>query len=189
MTTLPTVAFCDANVLYPALLRDLLICLSIAGLCELRWSDQVQDEWIRNLLQVYPERAAALERTRALMERAIPSASTHGYEALITSVMLPDPDDRHVLAAAIHSGAQVLLTFNLKDFPAERIPAGTITVSHPDAWLVAVMAQDEELVLTVLRIMTASLRKPPLSLRELAAALEKLHLPQTASTVRSLIRP
>lgn len=149
MTGLPTVAFCDANVLYPALLRDLLIRLAIAGLCELRWSDQVQEEWTRNLLQVYPERTAALARTRALMEQALPAASIKGYERLIPSLSLPDPDDQHVLAATIHSGAQMLLTFNLKDFPPERIPASTVTVSHPDPWLVTVMNQDKAMVRTV----------------------------------------
>lgn len=186
---LPTAAFCDANVLYPALLRDLLLRLAIAGLCELRWSEQVQDEWIRNLVEVYPDRAVALARTRALMEKALPAARTEGYESLMPSLALPDADDRHVLAAAIHSGAQVLLTFNLKDFPAERIPAGRVVVSHPDVWLASVMAQDEHLTFTVLNSMAAALRKPPLNYAQLAAALEKLNLPATASTVRKLMKP
>lgn len=189
MTGIPSVAFCDANVLYSALLRDLLIRLAIAGLCDLRWSDQVQDEWIRNLLQVYPDRTVALTRTRALMEQALPAASSKGYEHLTPSLYLPDLDDRHVLAAAIHSGAQVLLTFNLKDFPADRIPAGTVTVSHPDSWLASVISLDKELSLTVLQKMAASLRRPPLKVGELAAAFDKLSLPETASNLRELIRP
>lgn len=189
MNPLPTAAFCDANVLYPALLRDLLLRLAIAGLCELRWSEQVQDEWIRNLVEVYPDRSVALARTRALMEKALPAARTVGYESLIPSLNLPDPDDRHVLAAAIHSGVQALLTFNLKDFPAERIPAGTVVVFHPDIWLASVMAQDEQLTFTVLNSMTAALRKPPLNVAQLAAALDKLDLPTTANTVKKLMKP
>lgn len=185
MAAIPT-AFCDANVLYSALLRDLLIRLSLAGLCELRWSEQVQDEWTRNLLAVRPDRAQALTRTRALMDRALPQANCHGYELLIPGLALPDPDDRHVLAAALHSGADVLLTFNLKDFPPAGVPGGVLLVTHPDPWLVDVMAQDEELTLTVVRELLTALRSPPLKVADLAEALNRLILPRAADALRAL---
>lgn len=185
MAPVPT-AFCDANVLYSALLRDLLIRLALAGLCEVHWSDEVQDEWARNLLAVRPDRAQALARTRALMERALPQARCHGYEGLIPGLALPDPDDRHVLAAALHSGADVLLTFNLKDFPVASVPGDVLLVTHPDPWLVEVMDQDEELTLTVVRELLAALRSPPLQMAELAEALDRLTLTRTAEVIRIL---
>lgn len=185
MAAVPT-AFCDANVLYSALLRDLLIRLALAGLCELRWSEQVQDEWIRNLLAVRPDRHQALARTRTLMDRALPQASTHGYEGLIPTLTLPDPDDCHVLAAALHSGADVLLTFNLKDFPPANVPGCVLLVTHPDAWLVDVTAQDEELTLTVVRELLAALRSPPLKVADLAEALNRLTLTRTAEVMWAL---
>ncbi|OLV17326.1 PIN domain-containing protein [Deinococcus marmoris] len=187
MTPVPT-AFCDANVLYSALPRDLLIRLALAELCEVRWSDEVQDEWTRNLLAMRPDRAQALTRTRALMERALPQARCHGYESLIPGLALPDPDDRHVLAAALHSGADVLLTFNLKDFPPANVPGGELLVTHPDSWLVDVMVQDEELTLTVVQELLAALRSPRLQVADLAEALDRLTLTRTAEIIRTLGR-
>ncbi len=114
----PPEAFCDANVLYPSLLRDLLIRLDIERLCRLRWSAEVNEEWIHALVRDRGLPREPLVQTLALINRSLPEAAVTGFHALISELMLPDPDDRHVLAAAIHSGAPHLLTFNLNDFPA-----------------------------------------------------------------------
>lgn len=185
MAAVPT-AFCDANVLYSAPLRDPLIRLALAGLCEPRWSDGVQDEWIRKLLAGRPDQVQALARTWALMDRALPEARSHGHEPLVPTLVLPDPDDRHVLAAALHSGADVLLTFNLKDFPAASVPGEVLLVTHPDSWLVDVMAQDGELTLTVVRELLAALRSPSLKVADLAEALDRLTLTRTAEVIQAL---
>ena len=101
----PPVVVYDACVLYPAPLRDLLMHLAWARLVHARWTDAIHDEWIRNLLANRPDLSRAqLERTRALMERAVPEASVTGYEHRISALTLPDPDDRHVLAAAWRRG-------------------------------------------------------------------------------------
>ena len=94
-------AFLDACVLYPAPLRDLLLRLAATGLFRTRWSAKVQEEWIRSLTAVRPELADRLGRTRELMEKAVPDAEVTGYQGLIPTLSLPDPNDRHVLAAAI----------------------------------------------------------------------------------------
>jgi len=110
----------DACVLYPAPLRDFLIRLGLSGLFRARWSTQIHDEWKRNLLLNRPDLTAEqLNRTSALMDRAIPDALVTGHEELIAGLTLPDVDDRHVLAAAIRCNASVIVTFNEKDFPAE----------------------------------------------------------------------
>ena len=108
----------DACVLYPAPMRDILIRLATAGLFAAKWTDRIHDEWTRNLLAQRPDLADALERTRSLMDQAVPDCLVEGYESLIEGLSLPDPDDRHVLAAAIRAGAQTIVTINLKDFPA-----------------------------------------------------------------------
>src|SRR5437016_6183223 len=99
---LPVTAIYDANILYPAPLRDLFIRLAQAGLVQAKWTEQIHDEWFRNVVadnpRVSPER---LERTRRLMNEAIRDCLVEGYEALIPGLTLPDPDDRHVLAAAL----------------------------------------------------------------------------------------
>lgn len=99
-------AILDANVLYPAPLRDLLMHLAVAGLFKAKWIDAIYDEWMRNLLAHRPDLSKPqLERTRELMNRAVPDALVSGYEPLVPALTLPDPDDRHVLAAAIRAGA------------------------------------------------------------------------------------
>lgn len=113
-------AFLDANVLYSALVRDLLMNLTNTGLFRPKWSRAVQGEWIRNLLENRPDLTPdQLERTRELMDKHVPDALVTGYESLIRGLQLPDANDRHVLAAAIRGRADVIITENLKDFPAE----------------------------------------------------------------------
>ena len=114
----PLIAVYDANVLYPAPLRDLLIRLAQVGLVQAKWTNAIHDEWIRSVLKnnphLTPER---LSRTRTLMDQAVRDCLVTGFEELIDSVTLPDPDDRHVLAAAIHANAEVIVTSNQKHFP------------------------------------------------------------------------
>ena len=91
----------DANVLYPNLLRDVLIRLAQTGLVHARWTDQILDETFRNLAADRPDIPAdTLARLRELMNRAVPDCLVTGYETLIPALTLPDEDDRHVLAAA-----------------------------------------------------------------------------------------
>jgi predicted nucleic acid-binding protein len=105
----------DAAVLYPAPLRDLLLRVARTGLVRAHWTEQILDECFRNILANRPDLSVALlARTRELMNQAIPDVIVTGYQSLIDGLTLPDPDDRHVLAAAIRAGAQVIVTWNLK---------------------------------------------------------------------------
>ena len=108
----------DACVLYPAPLRDLLIRLANTGVVRARWSATILDECFRNILENRPDlKPESLERTRELMTQAVPDCMVTNFEGLIDALVLPDVDDRHVLAAAIRAGAQAIVTFNLADFP------------------------------------------------------------------------
>ena len=132
----PVIAVYDANILYPAPLRDLFIRLAQAGLVRGRWTETIHDEWVRNVLKDNPHLSSErLARTRTLMNEAVRDSVINGYEDLIDSLTLPDPDDRHVLAAAIHGDAEVIVTFNLKDFPAATLDHFGIEAQHPDAFL------------------------------------------------------
>lgn len=116
------VAIYDANVLYPSTLRDVLIRIAQGGLVQAKWTDQILDETFRNILKNHPDiPPEKLDRVRALMNAAIRDCLVKGHEPMIDAVELPDPDDRHVLAAAIRAKAQVVVTFNLKDFPTEAL--------------------------------------------------------------------
>ena len=129
-------ALLDANVLYPAPLRDLLLQLSAADLFRAKWTADIHREWIKALLRKEPHRdRARLERTRDLMDSSTRDCLVTGYEALIPALELPDLDDRHVLAAAIVGRCDAIVTQNLKDFPEEVLALYGIDIQHPDEFL------------------------------------------------------
>lgn len=106
----------DACVLYPAPLRSLLIYLAMTDLYRARWSRQIHEEWIRSLLVQRPDLTREkLERVRDLMDAHTRDAVVENSESLIDGLTLPDANDRHVLACAIHCDAEAIITFNLKD--------------------------------------------------------------------------
>lgn len=157
-----TVVF-DACVLYPAPLRDFLLRLSITGLFSAKWTDMIHEEWIRNLSKNRPELAGKLARTRELMNKAVPDSLVTNYESLIDDLELPDVDDRHVLAAAIRSGAQAIITFNLKDFPQEVLGQYGIEAIHPDAFIEYQLDLHQGAVITAAKQHRESLNNPPKS--------------------------
>ena len=113
----PFTAVYDACVLYPAPLRDLLMWLALSGRFRARWTQEIHGEWKRNLLKNRTDLTMEqLDRTSELMDRAIPDACVCDYEALITGLSLPDPNDRHVLAAAIRCGAGVIVIIQPERF-------------------------------------------------------------------------
>jgi predicted nucleic acid-binding protein len=132
----PFRAFLDASVLYPVSLRNLLMRLTLAGLFQARWSPHVHEEWVKAVLRDHPHipRARLHELRDAMDERAEDSLVT-GYERLIASLTLPDPNDRHVLAAAIFARANIIVTCNLRDFPQAILDSYGIEAQHPDEFL------------------------------------------------------
>lgn len=178
------VALLDANVLYPARLRDLLIRLAIAGLYQARWSEQILDECFDNLLENRPDLTQEqLARTRQLMTTALPDASVADYEDRIADLDLPDPDDRHVLAAAVAAGASLLVTDNLDDFPAERIPEG-LRVASTDEFVLELASDDLDVVVDVVETQAAGLVNPPMTASELLDGLEAVGLVQSVALLR-----
>lgn len=141
------VALYDANVLYPSTLRDVLIRVGLAQLVRPKWSEQILDETFRNLRTNRPDLGVEqLRRTRDLMNRALRDVLVSGHEPLIDTLDLPDLDDRHVLAAAIAGEARVIVTKNLRDFPASVLSVHGLIAEHPDDFL-AELAQDHPSVM------------------------------------------
>lgn len=176
----------DACVMYPAHLRDLLLSLASAGLFHARWSERIQDEWVRNLLLQRPDlKREDLQRTCSLMSKAIPDSLVTGWEPIEQNISgLPDPDDRHVVAAALRGHADAVVTFNLKDFPAEVMDAMQIEVQHPDDFLLNQLDLAPIPALKAIKAMRARLRKPPIEVADLVTMLEKLQLPLSAARLR-----
>lgn len=180
------VAVFDACVLYPAPLRDLLVRLSLTGLFRARWTGRIHDEWITALLQKRPDLDRhQLERTRFLMDSAVPDCLVTDYEGIEAGLVLPDPDDRHVLAAAIKCGAGTIVTYNLKDFPESALAPFGLTAQHPDEFLVHACDLDLVSVCTAVRLARAALRHPPME----AVALLDLYQDQGLATTVATLRP
>ena len=174
----------DACVLYPAPLRDFLMRLALSGLFAARWSDDIQNEWARNLLEARPALAEQVTRTIKLMNQAVPDCRVTGYESLIPGLELPDPNDRHVLAAAILAGAQLIVTFNLKDFPSDYLTTFGIEAVHPDDFIVQQFDLHEARVINASKSHRASLRNPPKEVEEYLDTLAARGLVVTVDRLR-----
>jgi len=180
----PLTAVYDACVLYPAMLRDFLMWLGLSGCVRARWSRSIQEEWKRNLLRNQPNlQHTQLDRVSDLMDNAIPDCLVEGYEALIADVSLPDPDDRHVLAAAIHGDASVIVTFNLRDFPRESLAPFGIEALHPDDFILQLFERDAVAVISAARHQRAQLVHPSIDTEHYLEMLRKQGLIKTADAL------
>ena len=181
MTHSPYPVVLDACVLYPSFLRDLLIRLGLTGLYQPKWTAIIEDEWQRNLLANRDDlKPDQIQRTGALMNKAVPDAMITGFEPLIESIVLPDVDDRHVVAAAVRSNAEIIVTFNLKDFPAPALNAFGIEALHPDDFVMDLIDLNRALVLSAVATQRSCTRKPAMSVDETLAALLRQGMAQTA---------
>jgi predicted nucleic acid-binding protein len=168
----------DANVLYPFSLRDTLLRAAAEGLFQPHWSEQILDELERNLVgrgTISREQAARLRRA---MADAFPESIVTGHEHLIVGMSNHDKD-KHVAAAAVRAGAQVIVTSNLKDFRA--LPEG-IEAQSPDEFLCNLLDLDPEGMIDLVGRQAAALRRPPRSFDELLRGLAKM-VPNFAASV------
>lgn len=177
----------DACVLYPAPLRDLLMQLALTDLYKARWTNDIHDEWIRNVLKNRQELTLEqLTRTKQLMNTNIRDCLVEGYQSLISSLQLPDPNDCHVLAAAIRCQAGVIVTFNLKDFPIEFLNPYEIEAQHPDQFILHLLDLNAAKICNAAEMCRKRLRKNPKTPEQYLSLLLKQGLPQTVATLREL---
>lgn len=120
------------------------------------------------------------------MQQAVPDCLVTGYEGLINSIELPDPDDRHVVAAAIRCGAQVVVTFNLDDFPPDRLSCYNLEPQHPDDFVLSTIDLSPGTVVQAIEEQKGALRNPPVELSTLLDTLRGLGLVQSVARLRSL---
>ena len=173
-------AVLDANVLYPTLLRDTLLSLAVADIYHARWTIEIQDEWIRNLAAHRPEVAAKLPVVAQRMIDAVPDCLVCGYEHLVGSITLPDPSDRHVVAAAIVGHADAIVTFNLKDFPPDVLDIYGIEAQHPDDFLMNQLQLQQIPSLTAIKQMRSRWTNPAYTAREMIEGFKRSGLPLAA---------
>jgi predicted nucleic acid-binding protein len=182
----PFVVLYDANVLYPSTLRDLLIRVAQAGLVQAKWTERILDEAFSSLSTNRPDLdSAKLARTRELMNQAVRDCLVAGYEQLVDAVELPDPDDRHVLAAAIKARAQVIVTNNLKDFPADVLESWDMEAKSADDFVLDQIDLSRDAVYAAVQRMADARDNPPATFSDILAMLERDGLVESAAALRS----
>jgi len=138
-----------------------------------RWTARIHEEWIGNLVAAGRAPLDRLQRTRDLMDRALPSAEVRGWEQHMEGLVLPDADDRHVVAAALAAGAGTILTMNLRDFPASALAARGVRAVHADGFLCEPHDADPELLRASTEAAHANLSRTTPSLLDYLHALER----------------
>jgi predicted nucleic acid-binding protein len=180
------VVFYDACVLYGNTQRDMLIRIAQSGLVQAKWTNAILDEMQENLAANRPDiPAAKLTRLRALMSRAVPDVLVEGYEPLIEALKLPDPKDRHVLAAAIKSQAQVIVTSNLKDFPPDVLAAWNVEAKGPDDFVLDQIDIDDRIIWACVQQIVDSRKNPPETMDDVLDALERAGLVESVAALRT----
>lgn len=177
----------DACVLYPASIRDLVVEIARAGLFQAKWTHRIHSEWINAVSRQRPDLdSKRLERVAQLMNDAVLDCLVAGFEPLEAGLSeLPDPGDRHVLAAAIHCGAQEIVTFNLKHFPNAVLRRYGVCAIHPDEFLEHVLDLNAEAVCEAVRRVRRRLMNPPLSAEQMIENYERNGLAVSASILRN----
>jgi predicted nucleic acid-binding protein len=160
----------DANVLYAMPLADTLLTAADQRLFQLRWTAELLQE-VRETMLKHQFPVAAVDRRLDAMQRAFRNAEVTGYHHYIAQIQLPDPDDRHVVAAAIQAEAGVIVTTNLQDFPGEALAAHAIRALGPDGFLSGLARQFPRSMLAAVRAQATALQRPPMTFAGLVDAL------------------
>lgn len=185
MDSKPIVVY-DANVLYPPSIRNLFVGLADARLVQARWTDCILDEFVGSVARNRPEHEEGVNRARRSMEKTLPSAKVKGFQYRIPSLQLPDPDDRHVLAAAIHSGAKAIVTYNLKDFPKEGLSPYDIEAWIPDYFVWSLLKYNTLLIINILKEQSKNF-DPPITFDSLLDKLNKNRLKKSVGIIRQFL--
>jgi predicted nucleic acid-binding protein len=174
-------AVLDACVLFPMTLRDTLLRAADAGLYRPYWTDDILEEVRRNLVEERHVTAEQAERLIAQMKRYFPESLITHHTALIPD-MTNHPKDRHVLAAAVAAGAQIIVTDNLRDFPHAALDPLGVEAQSADTFLTDLFALDSERMARIVEEQAQDRHKPPKTTLQVLAILAK-HAPTFAALV------
>jgi len=170
-------AILDTNVLLPSLQRDFLLSMAVEGLYRPLWSEAILEELRRHEARLRVKRGADPAAAAARADRLIEKMRTHFDDALVTdwegldgTYGLPDPDDEHVVAAAVVGGAGAIVTENFKHFPAELVP-NRIQILHAKDFAANTADVDPGRAVTALRVLAARFHTPPTTAREVLKVL------------------
>lgn len=182
--------FLDANVIYSITLTDVLLTLAEHDLFLPLWSPNVLQEAQEAASRTLPDAAQQAFRKRLIMmDQAFPESSIHVEESEWSQFDLPDPDDRHVLAAAAQGQADALATRNIKDFPQKLLDSFSIQVITPDDLLCVLLRRNPEATANAIRELIDSRHRPPINIPDFAKRLERSGATQFSAAIAHIRQP
>ena len=185
---MPFAVIYDACVLYPPSLRDLLLSFVREGIVFAGWSESILSECFCTMQRDRPDiRPETIAHTQESIRKTFPHCLVTGYEPLVSGLILPDSEDRHVLAAAIRFGAQAIVTFNLKDFPKRALDAFEMEAVHPDDFVLSQICLRPGVVAGLMHKQMRRLRNPPMTLAQGVDSLRRCGLEKSAKELRYLV--
>ena len=152
-------AVLDTNVVYPVIIRDILFWFAHFELYTPKWSEHIFDEWNRVMKEKGVSEEEINKRT-SRANQAFPDALVQNYKGLIEQLKLPDADDRHVLAAAIKTNANLIVTNNIKDFPEDYLHSFGLSVKTADDFLTDLIDLNPDQALVAFREMVLNKKNP-----------------------------
>ena len=176
----------DTNIIYPIEIRDLLFWFAHYELYTPKWSRHIFAEWIAVMRRKGASEEEIAKRTEKA-NKAFPDALVKNYESLIDSLDLPDPKDRHVLAAAIKANANVIVTNNLKDFPEKILDSYGLSAQSADDFLTDLIDLNHDTAIEAFRRLVMNRRNPDLDEFQVLDAMRRNGLKQAADYLHSLL--
>jgi predicted nucleic acid-binding protein len=180
----PLVAILDTCVLYPAIVRDTLLLAAEKGAYQLRWTDEILAELRRNLIQDRVAPAARVDKMLVDLASFFDDGRVSGYERHLPALR-NDPEDRHVVAAALEGGAELIVTANLKDFAPETMP-GSVRAISVDEFLLELLEGAPAEMIDVVRLQATRKKHPPMSVEQVLSAISR-SAPSFAGVTRALL--
>ncbi|MCL6460565.1 MAG: PIN domain-containing protein [Flavobacterium micromati] len=179
-------AVLDTNVIYPIVIRDLLFWFAFYELYTPKWSTDIFREWKDVMIRKGITNEEAEKRVQKA-NSAFPDALVLNYEGLIGNLTLPDENDRHVLAAAIKSNADVIVTNNLKDFPKEYLNSFNVSAKSADDFLTDIIDLNPEIAIKAFKEMVLNRKNPNMDEFQVLESLRKVELIDTANYIHALL--
>lgn len=179
-------AVLDTNVVYPVIIRDLLFWFAHYDLYTPKWSKHIFDEWKRVTQEKDVSEEDANKRLQKANE-AFPDALVINYEGLINQLKLPDENDRHVMAAAIKTNANLIVTNNIKDFPEEYLRSFGLSVKTADDFLTDIIDLNQDQAIAAFKEMVLNKKSPKMDEFEVLNQLRRARLTDTANYLHALL--
>lgn len=182
------VVLLDANIFPTVWLLDIMLTLDERQVIDAVWSERILEEARRALIERRGRTPEQVDRLLSFITPMNPTHCVYGWSRLESAIELPDPDDRHVLAAALVADADYIVTYNLKDFPDADLARYAVKAVHPDEFLSAMPERDQESIMNAMHAVVASKDNPPRTMSEELEHLRRLRLNGFADSMEQVIR-